>query len=156
MRLSRGRWSYKCMDLESSLQTDYVGSDYALQEFYLYKDRGDFYVDAVHIGKHPTASGTGLDRSSDLDLQSDCIPNFFSLPSICSRVLLFSSRRFPQEEASTLWEPRRVLRGDRCRQRHVGRPTDQLRDQSQASRMRLRFPASRSWLPAGNQYVEFI
>ncbi|XP_056273684.1 fibrocystin-L-like [Pseudoliparis swirei] len=60
------KWSYKCMDLESSLQTDYVGSDYALQEFYLYKDGGDFYVDAVHIGKHPTASGTGLDRSVSL------------------------------------------------------------------------------------------
>ncbi|TNN42134.1 Fibrocystin-L [Liparis tanakae] len=50
------KWNYKCMDLESSLQTDYVGSDYALQEFYLYKDGGDFYVDAVHIGKQPTAN----------------------------------------------------------------------------------------------------
>ncbi|XP_039677098.1 fibrocystin-L-like [Perca fluviatilis] len=49
-------WSYKCMDLQSSLQTEYIGSSYSLQEFYLYKDvsGADFYVDAVYIGKTPT------------------------------------------------------------------------------------------------------
>ncbi|XP_054461971.1 PKHD1 like 1, tandem duplicate 1 [Anoplopoma fimbria] len=50
------QWSYKCMDLQSSLQTDFIGSRYNLQEFYLYKDGGDFYVDAIHIGKHPTTT----------------------------------------------------------------------------------------------------
>uniref|UniRef100_A0A8C2XFR8 PKHD1 like 1, tandem duplicate 2 n=1 Tax=Cyclopterus lumpus TaxID=8103 RepID=A0A8C2XFR8_CYCLU len=90
------KWSYKCIDLESSLQTEYIGGNYALQEFDLYKDGGDFYVDAVHIGKRPTAddeNGTQLDRSSDLlvdrqrlEVQSDHIPlrlscaSFFSPP----------------------------------------------------------------------------
>ncbi|KAK9526506.1 hypothetical protein VZT92_015203 [Zoarces viviparus] len=50
------KWSYKCMDLQSSLQTEYIGSKYDLQEFYLYKDGGDFYVDAVHIGKYPATN----------------------------------------------------------------------------------------------------
>uniref|UniRef100_A0A3B4Y513 PKHD1 like 1, tandem duplicate 2 n=1 Tax=Seriola lalandi dorsalis TaxID=1841481 RepID=A0A3B4Y513_SERLL len=51
-------WSYKCVDLQSSLQAEYVGSGYELLEFYLYKDAtgADFYVDAVHIGKRPTTS----------------------------------------------------------------------------------------------------
>ncbi|XP_042362122.1 fibrocystin-L-like [Plectropomus leopardus] len=50
------KWSYKCMDLQNSLQTEYIGSNYNLYQFYLYKDESgeDFYVDAVHIGKTPT------------------------------------------------------------------------------------------------------
>uniref|UniRef100_A0A8C4EZ61 PKHD1 like 1, tandem duplicate 2 n=1 Tax=Dicentrarchus labrax TaxID=13489 RepID=A0A8C4EZ61_DICLA len=49
------KWSYTCMDLQSSLQTEYIGSKYSLLELYLYKDEsGDFYVDAVYIGKTPT------------------------------------------------------------------------------------------------------
>lgn len=56
------------MDLQSSLQTEYIGSGYSLLEFYLYKDvsGADFYVDAVHIGKRATTSdenGTQLDSS---------------------------------------------------------------------------------------------
>ncbi|XP_045915057.1 PKHD1 like 1, tandem duplicate 1 [Micropterus dolomieu] len=49
-------WSYKCMDLQSSLQTEYIGNKYNLLEFYLYKDvsGADFYVDAIYIGKSPT------------------------------------------------------------------------------------------------------
>ncbi|XP_038580507.1 PKHD1 like 1, tandem duplicate 1 [Micropterus salmoides] len=49
-------WSYKCMDLQSSLQTQYIGNKYNLLEFYLYKDASgaDFYVDAIYIGKSPT------------------------------------------------------------------------------------------------------
>uniref|UniRef100_A0A8D3BAM2 PKHD1 like 1, tandem duplicate 2 n=1 Tax=Scophthalmus maximus TaxID=52904 RepID=A0A8D3BAM2_SCOMX len=49
-------WSYKCMDLLSSVQTQFLGSKYSLLELYLHKDAsgGDFYVDAVHIGKSPT------------------------------------------------------------------------------------------------------
>ncbi|XP_042290990.1 PKHD1 like 1, tandem duplicate 1 [Thunnus maccoyii] len=53
------KWSYKCMDLQTSLsQTEYIGSNYNLLEFYLYKDASDadFYVDAVHIGKRPTTN----------------------------------------------------------------------------------------------------
>ncbi|XP_044027924.1 LOW QUALITY PROTEIN: PKHD1 like 1, tandem duplicate 1 [Siniperca chuatsi] len=52
------KWSYKCMDLQSSLQTEYIGSKYSLLEFYLYKDASgaDFYVDTIHIGKRPTTS----------------------------------------------------------------------------------------------------
>ncbi|XP_029299003.1 LOW QUALITY PROTEIN: PKHD1 like 1, tandem duplicate 1 [Cottoperca gobio] len=51
-------WCYKCLDLESSLQNDYIGSRYTLQMFYLYKDvsGADFYVDAVHIGKRATTN----------------------------------------------------------------------------------------------------
>lgn len=47
------RWSYTCMDLEESLQAQYLGTAHSLTEFYLYKDPSgeDFYVDAVHIGK---------------------------------------------------------------------------------------------------------
>ncbi|XP_025757857.1 PKHD1 like 1, tandem duplicate 1 isoform X2 [Oreochromis niloticus] len=52
------KWSYKCMNLRSSLQTQYIGSRYSLLEFYLYKDASgeDFYIDAVHIGKMATAT----------------------------------------------------------------------------------------------------
>lgn len=44
------------MDMQSSLQTDYVGSGYSLLEVYLYKDdsNADFHVDVVYIGKMPT------------------------------------------------------------------------------------------------------
>lgn len=48
------KWSYKCMDLESSLQTQYTGSKFSLLELYLYRSGADFYVDAVHIGKKAT------------------------------------------------------------------------------------------------------
>uniref|UniRef100_A0A8D3DR72 PKHD1 like 1, tandem duplicate 2 n=1 Tax=Scophthalmus maximus TaxID=52904 RepID=A0A8D3DR72_SCOMX len=61
-------WSYKCMDLLSSVQTQFLGSKYSLLELYLHKDAsgGDFYVDAVHIGKSPTTrdeNGTQLEHS---------------------------------------------------------------------------------------------
>ncbi|XP_071061003.1 fibrocystin-L-like [Pseudochaenichthys georgianus] len=51
------KWSYKCMDMESSLQNDYIGGKYTLLEVYLYKDASgaDFYVDAIHIGESATA-----------------------------------------------------------------------------------------------------
>uniref|UniRef100_UPI0037E8D1AF fibrocystin-L-like n=1 Tax=Semicossyphus pulcher TaxID=241346 RepID=UPI0037E8D1AF len=50
------KWSYKCMDLERSLKTEYAGSDFKLLEFHLYKEAtgADYYVDAIHIGKNPT------------------------------------------------------------------------------------------------------
>lgn len=56
MGLYLHRWSYKCLDMLSSLQTEYFGSNYNLLEFYLYRDTptAEFYVDAVHIGKRVT------------------------------------------------------------------------------------------------------
>lgn len=44
------------MDMLSSLQAEYIGSMYNLQEIYLYKDDSgtEFYVDAIHIGQNPT------------------------------------------------------------------------------------------------------
>ncbi|XP_035537797.1 PKHD1 like 1, tandem duplicate 1 [Morone saxatilis] len=55
------KWSYTCMDLQSSLQTEYIGSKYSLLELYLYNDEsGDFYVDAVYIGKTPTTSDVNV------------------------------------------------------------------------------------------------
>ena len=50
----------------SSVQTEYIGSRYNLQELYLYQDVSGaaFYVDAVFIGKRPTTRdehGTQLD-----------------------------------------------------------------------------------------------
>ncbi|XP_058475058.1 PKHD1 like 1, tandem duplicate 1 [Solea solea] len=50
------KWSYKCMDMKSSLQTLYTGTKYKLLEFYLYKDVSgeDFFVDAIHIGNAAT------------------------------------------------------------------------------------------------------
>ncbi|XP_019729703.1 PKHD1 like 1, tandem duplicate 1 [Hippocampus comes] len=49
-------WSYKCVDLQTSLQTEYKGSAYTVEEIYLDNDDSgeDFFVDAVHIGKKRT------------------------------------------------------------------------------------------------------
>lgn len=40
----------------SSLQVEYIGNMYNLQEIYLYKDNSgtEFYVDVIHIGRNPT------------------------------------------------------------------------------------------------------
>ncbi|XP_068603731.1 PKHD1 like 1, tandem duplicate 1 [Brachionichthys hirsutus] len=65
-KVSGGTWSYKCMDLQSSLQTFFVGSKYRLLEFYLYKyENKDFYVDAAYFGKNPT---TGDENGSQSEL----------------------------------------------------------------------------------------
>uniref|UniRef100_A0A3B4Y5A4 PKHD1 like 1, tandem duplicate 2 n=1 Tax=Seriola lalandi dorsalis TaxID=1841481 RepID=A0A3B4Y5A4_SERLL len=58
-----------CVDLQSSLQAEYVGSGYELLEFYLYKDAtgADFYVDAVHIGKRPTTSDENGTHSTQIN-----------------------------------------------------------------------------------------
>uniref|UniRef100_A0A3B5MVU8 G8 domain-containing protein n=1 Tax=Xiphophorus couchianus TaxID=32473 RepID=A0A3B5MVU8_9TELE len=59
---SGDRWSYKCVDLQSVLQTAVDGSRFLLQELLLYRDAyaADYYVDAVHIGKTPTAVDENL------------------------------------------------------------------------------------------------
>ncbi|XP_026156055.1 fibrocystin-L-like [Mastacembelus armatus] len=46
-------WSYKCLDLMSSVENEYIGGKYSLLALYLYRDNSgaDFYVDAVYIGK---------------------------------------------------------------------------------------------------------
>ena len=59
------------MDMQTTLQTQYIGSKYSLLEIYLYKDASgaDFYVDVVHIGKRRTTSdvnGTQFDHSVDI------------------------------------------------------------------------------------------
>ncbi|KAM3858592.1 fibrocystin-L-like [Diretmus argenteus] len=51
---NKGRsWSYKCVDLLSTLQTQFFGSRYELLQLSLYKHNSgeDFYVDAVRLGK---------------------------------------------------------------------------------------------------------
>ncbi|XP_030003200.1 fibrocystin-L-like [Sphaeramia orbicularis] len=52
------KWSYKCTDLLSSLQSKYFGNQFKLHQVHLYKDDSDedFYVDAVNIGKTPTTN----------------------------------------------------------------------------------------------------
>lgn len=77
------------MDLQSSLQTQYIGNKYNLLEFYLYKDASgaDFYVDAIYIGKSPTTideNGTQLDNSFD----------FRELLFCCSEVQLIMYKLF--------------------------------------------------------------
>ncbi|XP_017158739.1 PKHD1 like 1, tandem duplicate 1 [Poecilia reticulata] len=62
---SGDRWSYKCVDLQSAVQSAVGGSRVLLQELLLYRD-ADYYVDVVHIGKTPTAmdeSGAGQTSS---------------------------------------------------------------------------------------------
>ncbi|XP_056153970.1 fibrocystin-L-like [Lampris incognitus] len=51
-------WSYKCVDLLSSLQTEFLGGRYELLGLYLYKHASgeDFYVDAIHLGKRATTN----------------------------------------------------------------------------------------------------
>lgn len=48
-------WSYKCIDLLSSLQGLFAGSQYKLVQLSLDSD-AEFYVDAVHIGRAATTS----------------------------------------------------------------------------------------------------
>uniref|UniRef100_A0A667X934 PKHD1 like 1, tandem duplicate 2 n=1 Tax=Myripristis murdjan TaxID=586833 RepID=A0A667X934_9TELE len=62
-------WSYKCVNLLSSLQTEFVGSMYELQHLYLYRDGGDFYVDAISLGKRATTTDdNGVQFSSGFAL----------------------------------------------------------------------------------------
>ncbi|XP_072303332.1 fibrocystin-L-like [Eucyclogobius newberryi] len=46
-------WSYKCINLLSSLQGEFAGSLYQMTHLSVGSD-GDFYIDAVHIGRSPT------------------------------------------------------------------------------------------------------
>lgn len=48
------------MDMQSSLQSVYFGSNYKLLEVYLYMDDSgaDFYVDVVYIGRVATTMDT--------------------------------------------------------------------------------------------------
>ncbi|XP_066530272.1 fibrocystin-L-like [Hoplias malabaricus] len=49
-------WKYTCVDLYSTLQTNFPGSSYNLLELHLYTDTGDYYIDTVQIGRTPTLS----------------------------------------------------------------------------------------------------
>ncbi|CAJ1082786.1 fibrocystin-L-like [Xyrichtys novacula] len=50
------KWSYKCIDLKMSLQGEYTGGKFSMQELRLYKKDSDvdFFMDALYIGKTPT------------------------------------------------------------------------------------------------------
>lgn len=91
------------MDMQSSLQTNYIGSSYKLLEVYLYKDDSgaDFYVDVVYIGKMATTMDTNGKwlRSNPFRLDSPPHPFVYNdsikelLTVRCSVFLqLFSSR----------------------------------------------------------------
>ncbi|XP_053349466.1 PKHD1 like 1, tandem duplicate 1 [Clarias gariepinus] len=51
-------WKYMCVELLSSLQINYPGSNYQLLEVHLYKDAADYYIDTIQLGKTATVSGT--------------------------------------------------------------------------------------------------
>uniref|UniRef100_A0A3Q3X6F5 Uncharacterized protein n=1 Tax=Mola mola TaxID=94237 RepID=A0A3Q3X6F5_MOLML len=50
---TNSNWNYKCVDMLSSVQSQFFGSKYNLLEIHLDRDDSgaEFYVDAVHIGK---------------------------------------------------------------------------------------------------------
>ena len=50
------RWNYKCVDLLSSIETNYIGSNYNLLQFSVYGVANSVYfIDALHIGRAMTA-----------------------------------------------------------------------------------------------------
>lgn len=52
------RWKYMCVELLSSLQRSYPGSNYQLLQVRLYKDTGNYYIDTVQLGRTATVSET--------------------------------------------------------------------------------------------------
>ncbi|XP_056106662.1 fibrocystin-L-like [Rhinichthys klamathensis goyatoka] len=49
---STDEWNYKCVDLLSSIQTNYIGSNYKLLQFSVYGvANSGYFIDAVHIGR---------------------------------------------------------------------------------------------------------
>ncbi|XP_051729532.1 LOW QUALITY PROTEIN: fibrocystin-L-like [Ctenopharyngodon idella] len=54
---STDEWNYKCVDLLSSIQTNYIGSNYKLLQFSVYGEAANsvYFIDAVHIGRATTA-----------------------------------------------------------------------------------------------------
>uniref|UniRef100_W5KUJ5 PKHD1 like 1, tandem duplicate 2 n=1 Tax=Astyanax mexicanus TaxID=7994 RepID=W5KUJ5_ASTMX len=46
-------WKYTCVDLLAALQTKFPGRNHRLVELHLNMDGGDYYVDAVRLGKAP-------------------------------------------------------------------------------------------------------
>ncbi|XP_053468790.1 PKHD1 like 1, tandem duplicate 1 [Ictalurus furcatus] len=53
-------WKYMCVELLSSLQISYPGSNYQLLQVRLYKDTGDYYIDTVQLGRTATVSETNV------------------------------------------------------------------------------------------------
>lgn len=47
-----------CVELLSSLQRSYPGSNYQLLQVRLYKDTGNYYIDTVQLGRTATVSET--------------------------------------------------------------------------------------------------
>ncbi|KAK9957826.1 hypothetical protein ABG768_012036 [Culter alburnus] len=53
---STDEWNYKCVDLLSSIQTNYIGSNYKLLQFSVYGVAANsYFIDAVHLGRATTA-----------------------------------------------------------------------------------------------------
>ncbi|KAI2652983.1 Fibrocystin-L [Labeo rohita] len=54
---SANEWNYKCVDLLSSIQANYIGTDYKLLRFSVYGESVNsvYFIDAVHLGREITA-----------------------------------------------------------------------------------------------------
>ncbi|RXN34425.1 fibrocystin-L isoform X1 [Labeo rohita] len=54
---STNEWNYKCVDLLSSIQANYIGTDYKLLRFSVYGESVNsvYFIDAVHLGREITA-----------------------------------------------------------------------------------------------------
>ncbi|XP_051729222.1 fibrocystin-L-like [Ctenopharyngodon idella] len=53
---STDEWNYKCVDLLSSIQTNYIGSNYKLLQLSVYGEAANsYFIDAVHLGRATTA-----------------------------------------------------------------------------------------------------
>ncbi|ROL45843.1 Fibrocystin-L [Anabarilius grahami] len=54
---STDEWNYKCVDLLSSIQTNYIGSNYKLLQFSVYGVAANsvYFIDAVYLGRATTA-----------------------------------------------------------------------------------------------------
>ncbi|CAM4636768.1 unnamed protein product [Leuciscus chuanchicus] len=77
---STDEWNYKCVDLLSSIQTNYIGSNYKLLQFSVYGVANTVYfIDAVHIGRAMTA------------LDSNVIIHRRRPPALASSGLFFSN-----------------------------------------------------------------
>ncbi|XP_056106663.1 fibrocystin-L-like [Rhinichthys klamathensis goyatoka] len=77
---STDEWNYKCVDLLSSIQTNYIGSNYKLLQFSVYGVANSVYfIDAVHIGRAMTA------------LDSNVIIHRRRPPALASSGLFFSN-----------------------------------------------------------------
>ncbi|KAK2887447.1 hypothetical protein Q8A67_015675 [Cirrhinus molitorella] len=78
---STNEWSYKCVDLLSSIQTTYIGTNYKLLQFSVYGEGANsvYFIDTVHLGREMTA------------LDSNVIIHRRRPPALANSGLFFSS-----------------------------------------------------------------